>query len=703
VVGADGDERKGLLGEDGALEVDAESFTLEPFVWADGRLVTWADATTGADLADGHLPIPSVEWDAGDLRLRITAGAAGRRQRAGGALRARESRAPRPLRFFVAVRPFQVNPAWQSLNLAGGVAPITQLECGADSVRVNGTRRVVATTRPTAVGAAGSDHGLTALAGGGAPAAARIDDPVGFAEAAFTFERTLAAGEIAIVALAVPLHESTPAPPAGLEPDAAATWVDAQLAATLTHWRDRLARVPIELPRGAARMSDTLRASLGWILVNRESPRIQPGPRCYRRSWIRDGTLTGTALVEMGFADEARAFLRWYAPFQLPDGRVPCAVDRRGIDRAVEHDSHGQLVWGVVEVFRLTGDRDLLRELWPRVLAAVGAIEALRAQRTTDAYRGSAAFGLLPESISHEGYASHPVHSYWDDCFAVRALADAADAAAVLGDSGAAARIAVLRDAMRADLRASVARTIADHAIDFVPGSVELGDFDPTSTAIAFDPCGVAALLPPAALERTFERYWRELEARHRGEAPNAAYTPYEVRTAAALVMLGQRERAVALLDRLIADQRLAAWCEWPEIVWNDRRAPRFFGDLPHGWVASSFVRAARRLIAYERRDDGALVLAAGVPEAWVREAPGVRVRALPTHYGPLDYTLHADARDRVRLTLGGRARPPGGFVVVSPLERPLRGALVGGRAHPLRDPRHLVLRSPIPEAILLY
>ena len=31
--------RKGLLSEDGALEVDAESFTLEPFLWTDGRLL----------------------------------------------------------------------------------------------------------------------------------------------------------------------------------------------------------------------------------------------------------------------------------------------------------------------------------------------------------------------------------------------------------------------------------------------------------------------------------------------------------------------------------------------------------------------------------------------------------------------------------------------------------------------------------------
>jgi hypothetical protein len=32
VVGGDGDLKKGLLGEDGALEVDAESFSIEPFL-----------------------------------------------------------------------------------------------------------------------------------------------------------------------------------------------------------------------------------------------------------------------------------------------------------------------------------------------------------------------------------------------------------------------------------------------------------------------------------------------------------------------------------------------------------------------------------------------------------------------------------------------------------------------------------------------
>ncbi len=311
--------------------------------------------------------------------------------------------------------------------------------------------------------------------------------------------------------------------------------------------------------------------------MNREGPRIQPGPRCYRRSWIRDGALTGTALAEMGFADEARAFLSWYAPHQLPDGRVPCAIDHRGIDRAVEHDSHGELAWAIVELWRLTGDDAFLRRLWPLVRErAPTPSPALRSQRTGDAFRGDARFGLLPESISHEGYSSKPVHSFWDDFFALRGVADAADAAAAVGESEARARFETLRDAMRRDVAAAVVATMERHRLDVIPGSVELGDFDPTSTAIAFDPCGEEALLPRAALERTFERLWQELEARWRGERPLEAYTAYEVRNAVALLRLGWKERALSLLaelDRRPAADRLAAMAGGHDARPDARRA----------------------------------------------------------------------------------------------------------------------------------
>lgn len=681
LVSSDGGEQKGLLGGEGAFEIGVEGPTIEPFCWCDGHLVGWADANAHASLYDDSLPIPGVEWRPGPFRLGITAFAT--TAPAPDALVVRyelenTGDTPKRLRLVLALRPFQVTPSWQSLNLRGGVAPITRID--RDGL-LHGARvhEIVAVTAPDMFSRVRSEEAPIASRLGEplAPVEGDLEDPLGLAEAAFVYDCSLAPGEREVIAVAVP-REVGRADLPRLPRAAAAAWVDAELAASVSWWRDRLAAIPIELPPCAAPFAQSLRASVAWVLANRDGPRIQPGARAYRRAWIRDGALTATALAEVGYADEARAFLRWYAPHQLADGRVPCAVDRNGVDRAVEHDSHGQLVFGIVELARLTGDRALLAEFWPRIVAAVGALERLRATRTGDEFRGDARFGMLPESISHEGYASHPVHSYWDDAFALRAFADAAWAAAELGDEPERVRAATLSAAMRDDFAASVRRSIERHGIDFVPGSVELGDFDPTSTAIAFDPCGIASLLPRVALARTFERYRAELATRERDRAE--AYTPYEVRNAPALLVLGERGAAFALLEALIADQRPRAWRQWPEVAWRDRRAPRFLGDLPHGWVASSFLRAVRRLLVFELEDDS-LWLCAGVPEAWVRDPAGVRVRALPTRYGLLDLTMRQTDADTVHVAIGGSlARPAGGVIVASPLARRLRAVTADGR-----------------------
>ena len=62
-----------------------------------------------------------------------------------------------------------------------------------------------------------------------------------------------------------------------------------------------------------------------------------------------------------------------------------------------------------------------------------------------------------------------------------------------------------------------------------------------------------------------------------------------------------------------MADRRPAAWNQWAEVVGRDPRKTRFVGDMPHGWIASDFIRAALDLFAYERDTDNALVLAAGL------------------------------------------------------------------------------------------
>jgi hypothetical protein len=386
---------------------------------------------------------------------------------------------------------------------------------------------------------------------------------------------------------------------------------------------------------------------------------------------------------------------------------VPCCIDRRGADPVSEHDSGGEFVHVVADYYRHTRDVGFVQRLWPNVLRAVDYLVALRARRLGEDYRTPERlpyYGLLPESISHEGYSAHPVHSYWDDFFALRGFKDAVELAAVVGDEERRARFAALRDSFRETLYASIERTMAKHGIDYLPASVELGDFDPTSTSAAIVPGGELERLPAGPLRRTYERYWEQFEARRRGLGDGVQYSGYELRNAAAFVRMGERDRALAVVEYFFAAQRPPAWNAWGEITWRDPAAPHFVGDMPHTWVGSTFMRAVRSMVAYERESDEALVLLAGVPPEWATTAPGLIVRRLPTHYGVLHLTLRAEGPSTLRLTLAGDLDvPAGGLVVHSPLREPLRSVVVNGRPLEGAGPAVAVVRQFPADVVLQY
>jgi len=316
---------------------------------------------------------------------------------------------------------------------------------------------------------------------------------------------------------------------------------------------------------------------------------------------------------------------------------------------------------------------------------AVAHLEALRATRlgpAFDAGEKRAFRGLLPESASHEGYLAHHVHAYWDDFWAVRALGDAAYLADVRGDRPLGRRLRAARDDFRASVRESIATTIATRAIDYVPGSVEWADFDPTATSNAVSLLGETALMPRAALARTFAEYLAGFRRRVRNEIDWANYTAYEVRIVGALVHLGERAAANELAEFLLGDQRPVAWNQWPEISWRDPRSPGHIGDVPHAWIGAEYVLAFRAMLADERAADQALVVAAGIPGEWLDDGGEVVVDDLPTYWGTFGFTLRRDGADALRLSLRGTlAVPAGGLVLRPPLGRPLAGVDVDGVA----------------------
>ncbi|MFL6245284.1 MAG: hypothetical protein ACJ74H_04615, partial [Thermoanaerobaculia bacterium] len=262
--GENGEEAEALISEDGVIEAGNARFSIEPFLWIDGKLVTWNDATI--EQRDGPVVAwknqltvtPRVESNTLSVRYETAANA----------------------KLFLAIRPFQVNPPWQFLKRTGGTVPITRVRRNGPRVIVDAERSATIEAQPTAFGATRFEAAdiIEYLAAGKLPDAQDIRDDAGLASAAMAFD----AHDITIK---IPLG---PKSTTNRQP-------------TTDNWK-------IDVPADP-RISATLKAQLHYILVNMDGPSIQPGSRSYERSWIRDGSLTSAALLRLGHYAEVRRFL----------------------------------------------------------------------------------------------------------------------------------------------------------------------------------------------------------------------------------------------------------------------------------------------------------------------------------------------------------------------------------------------------------
>ena len=435
-----------LLNEDGLLETGPASFALEPAIAVDGKLFTWADAEAGgastARLEDAWLPLPTVAWRECD-GVQLSTSAFTTESEGRVAITARYvvlNTTSRPLAatLYIAIRPFQVDPPWQAFRGMGGATRIESITLADGVVWVNGERAILAAPPPDRFGAAAFDDGAITshMASGRLPSATQVVDAFGHASAALAYDVELGANERFEALVAVPFDRFGPEASASVESLRPRAGDRSAEARAQRSWRERFSSVELELGHAGRRVADTVRTASCHILTNRNGPALQPGPRRYTRSWIRDGATMSAALLRTGRAEEVRDFVRWYLPHQADDGYVPCCVDELGVDWLVEHDSHGQLVFNVMEHYRLARDLSVLEESWTAVEKAARYLEAMCAFRSTPEYASGdkqPCFGLMPESASHEGYLAQPVHSYWDDFWALRGLDDASEIAALLG------------------------------------------------------------------------------------------------------------------------------------------------------------------------------------------------------------------------------------------------------------------------------
>ena len=670
VVGVNNDVKEALINEDGMVEVDKAAFSIEPMLKIGNQLFNWSNVNSTQSLEEQYLPIPKVDWSCNDVNLETKIFANGDANKNSVLYLmytiTNNSTIQKNGNLFLLIRPFQVNPYYQFLNLPGGAGKINSIKQNNDRIYVNEDKVVLPVTDYASFGASAFDEGniVDAIRYNDISQNKSVVDISGLANGVLKYEFELKPGEEKVIYLAVPFYDKD-----SVKEKLTEGLIEQKLEETRSFWREKVNHIKFKLPKSADRIVNTYKSNLAYILINRDKTGIQPGSRSYERSWIRDGALTSSALLKSGIVNEVKEFIDWYTANQYENGKVPCVVDSRGPDPVPENDSHGEMIYLIREYFNFTKDTTFLRSKNENVKKAVEYIESLIVNRSTDLFKNGndsvrAYYGLVTESISHEGYSAKPMHSYWDNFFTMKGLKDATEIQEILGEKKSYERIKKIRDTFKVNLYSSLNLAMKNRKIDYIPGCVELGDFDATSTTIALTPCNELANLPSPQIYNTFDKYYEFFKNRRDEQIDWINYTPYENRLIGSFIQLNQPERAHELIDFFLNDQRPQGWNHWAEVVWKDERIPKFIGDMPHTWVGSDFLNAIRSMFVYEDESDESLVLASALYQDWIDSPEGMSIENLPTYYGNISYSIKKIEKKYSISIYGGAKLPKNGMKI---------------------------------------
>jgi len=373
-------------------------------------------------------------------------------------------------------------------------------------------------------------------------------------------------------------------------------------------------------------------------------PAFHVGPTCYRQLWIVDGAFLLETATLLGRAHEARAGLDYMLGFQEDDGGFQL--------KARYWKEAGIVLWTVMRHARLSGDREWLRSLWPRVVRAVDFLRGLRSREEAgdpaSPVHRLAPYGDIDGGISNmsDGEClpefSNP---YW----ILVGLKSAAEVAEFLGEKTAAADwraefedcLATFRKAALPNLRQDASGN------SYLP--IRIGADDPPQKGQwafchAVHPGGV---FPPG--DEFVEGMLAMLDAtKVEGLVFDTGWMPEGLWTYFAS-FLGHAHLWQGNPDAARADLQAMADHAAPVLVWREEQKPlragdEEVGDMPHNWASAEFIRLAFHLVAIERGRE--LHLLHGVPREWLKDGKTIAIRGAATGFGPLTLRVHSTANE---------------------------------------------------------
>jgi hypothetical protein len=391
-------------------------------------------------------------------------------------------------------------------------------------------------------------------------------------------------------------------------------------------WKAELARgMQIELPE--RKPVDTFYASLVYDLMARniiEGSFVQTVNQFqYHRFYLRDSGDFVRMYDATGYGDIASQVVGFFATRQQVDGNF--------LSQPQQYDGWGEALWTYGEHYRRSHDLAFANAVYPAVARAVDWLVAARAKDPLH---------IMPASdVKDNEYVAGHLTGY--NFLALDGLQSAIELAKATGHDDAAIRFQQEYDDYRSTFFALLDRAVARDG-GVLPPSLDAGDWKGTDWG------NLLSVTPEPVLDPWDPRVTatlRSSQARYRegiitySEPDDGVFLHHYLTIKNTLTELvrGEQEQAVReFYAELLHTGSTHTGFEYAIRPWGSRD---FEGNLaPHGWFAADYRNLLRNMVL--REDGGSLHLLSAVSPEWIGKGKVIRVKAAPSYFGKLDFSL---------------------------------------------------------------
>jgi hypothetical protein len=305
------------------------------------------------------------------------------------------------------------------------------------------------------------------------------------------------------------------------------------------------------------------------------------------------------------------------------------------LTRPGQYDTPGQNLWGLVEHYKLSGDRDWLEKTaYPYIRrGAMWIVNSRHNHMKTVGDPADPRYGLIEPGAMEVGRLGKGVHMYYMDAFAVLGLKETADAALALGKQDDYKMFHQeyldLRNALLRAFRYNFKRTglyegTLWYGVEQEPGDAGMyGDW--AHNALVW-PCGAIDPQDPMWTATLREMDYRTQTA---GAGMHEGWPYIGTDRAVSYILCGEPEKT---LDYFCAFTD----CAGGTFSWGEGYSDILCaGDQPHNWADIMWIILFRNLFVFE--DGDTLYLTPATFRRWMEGDKPVVAEGLPTYFGVLD------------------------------------------------------------------